>query len=94
MPMSRHMQRNLMARNFGLTNHPNRGRAKSAASNPEPEDISRARASIGLTQSECALLVHAGLRSWQQWESGERRMHPAFWELFRIKSALFERERD
>jgi len=33
-------------------------------------------------------LVHVALRTWQQWEAGDRRMHPAFWELFRIKSAL------
>jgi hypothetical protein len=25
-------------------------------------------------------------RSWQQWEAGDRRMHPAFWELFQRKS--------
>jgi hypothetical protein len=35
--------------------------------------------------------VHTSLRAWQQWEaaSGDRnhrRMHPAFWELFRIKT--------
>ncbi|HAZ61178.1 MAG TPA: transcriptional regulator [Gammaproteobacteria bacterium] len=24
-------------------------------------------------------------RVWQQWEAGDRRMHPAMWELFQIK---------
>jgi hypothetical protein len=26
------------------------------------------------------------MRAWQQWESGDRQMHPAFFELFLIKS--------
>ena len=30
-------------------------------------------------------LADCTLRGWQQWEAGDRRMHPAFWELFRIK---------
>lgn len=36
--------------------------------------------------SPSATLVHTTCRVWQQWEAGDRRMHPAFWELFRIKS--------
>jgi DNA-binding transcriptional regulator YiaG len=56
---------------------------------PTPEMIIAARAAIvGLTQTKAAELVHAKLRTWQQWEAGDRTMHPGFWELFRIKSAL------
>lgn len=53
--------------------------------NPTPEQIISARKSAGLTQTEAARLVYAGLRTWQQWEKGDRKMHPAFWDLFKIK---------
>lgn len=49
---------------------------------PPPETIRSARLAAGLTQSQAARLVHSSLRSWQQWEGGERRMHLAFWDLF------------
>jgi DNA-binding transcriptional regulator YiaG len=38
-----------------------------------------------LTQAQAAELLYRSERNWQQWESGERRMDPALWELFRIK---------
>ncbi|EOV4287862.1 helix-turn-helix domain-containing protein [Escherichia coli] len=53
---------------------------------PAPDEIRAAREAAGLTQSAAAALVHANLRSWQKWEAGERAMHPAFWELFLIKT--------
>ena len=59
--------------------------------NPSPEHIRAARVAAGLTQTAAGALVHSTCRSWQQWEAGDRRMHPAFWELFRIKSALIVR---
>lgn len=52
---------------------------------PTPEAIRAAREAAGLTQSEAAMLVHAKLRSWQDWEAGKRRMHMAFWNLFQLK---------
>ena len=75
-----------------MANHPNRG-PKGPASNPSPEDVRSARESAGLTQTQAAALVYASLRNWQQWEQGEgassaRRMHPAIWELFRIKTGV------
>lgn len=54
---------------------------------PTPSDIRAARAAASLTQSEAAALLHTSLRSYQQWEAGDRRMHPAMWELFSIKVA-------
>lgn len=54
---------------------------------PTSERICAAREAAGLTQSAAAALVHANLRSWQKWEAGERAMHPAFWELFLIKTS-------
>jgi len=53
---------------------------------PKPSEIARARAAAGLTQAAAAELVHTTGRVWRQWEAGDRRMHPAFWELFRAKA--------
>lgn len=51
-----------------------------------PIEIKQARMDAGLTQQQAANLLHTSLRTWQQWEYGERRMHPAFIELFLIKT--------
>lgn len=53
--------------------------------NPEPNEIRAAREAAGLTQTAAAELVHGSLRTWQQWEAGDRRMHPGLWELFGLK---------
>nr|WP_081462162.1 transcriptional regulator [Alicycliphilus denitrificans] len=58
---------------------------------PTAAAIRAAREAASLTQSEAASIVHSALRSWQQWEAGDRKMHPGLWELFRIKAALIER---
>lgn len=66
---------------------------------PTSEDVLAARHAVqttlrlGITDAQdwCALAVHTKRRPWQQWETGERRMHPAFWELFKIKVALIAR---
>lgn len=63
---------------------------------PASSEVKAARESIqaakgiGITAAQdwCADQVHTTRRVWQQWEAGYRGMHPAFWELFRIKSAL------
>ena len=53
---------------------------------PDPAEILAARRAAGLTQTAAAALVHSALRTWQQWEAGDRRMHPGLWELFRLKT--------
>jgi putative transcriptional regulator len=53
---------------------------------PRPEEIRRTRIAYLLTQAQSARLIHVTVRSWQQWEYGERRMHAAFWTLFRIRA--------
>lgn len=64
--------------------HPNRS-SRSTRRNPTPAEIRAARERTGLTQAQAADLLHVDLRSWQKWEGGERSMHPAFWELLRLK---------
>lgn len=54
---------------------------------PTPEQVRDGRVAAGLTHAAAAALVHANIRSWQKWEAGERDMHPAFWELFCLKTA-------
>ncbi|MFU4723612.1 helix-turn-helix domain-containing protein [Pseudomonas aeruginosa] len=56
-------------------------------SSPAPTEIRAAREVAGLSQTAAAELVHSKLRTWQQWEAGDRRMHPGLWELFRLKTA-------
>jgi len=65
----------------------------SSASSPAPHDVKALREAVqkrnnlGITagQDLCAAMLHTSRRSWQQWERGERAMHPAFWELATIK---------
>ena len=75
-----------------MTNHPSRS-AGHPARNPKPAEVRAAREAAGLTQAQAAALVCASLRNWQQWEQTEgassaRRMHPAIWELFRMKTGV------
>lgn len=57
---------------------------------PNPQKIKQARKTAGLTQTQAAALIYKQLRTWQQWEAGDRQMDPALFELFQIKSAPSE----
>lgn len=52
---------------------------------PTPETIKAAREKAGLTQKEAGELIGAALRTWQDWEGGQRKMPLAKWELWLIK---------
>lgn len=54
---------------------------------PSPKDIRNAREAANLTIEAAASVVHASKQAWYQWESGRRDMHPAFWELFLLKTS-------
>jgi DNA (cytosine-5)-methyltransferase 1 len=54
--------------------------------NPTPAEIRAAREAAGLTQTQAGALIHNTLRAWQRWEAGDSPMHPAFWELFKMKT--------
>lgn len=55
---------------------------------PAPEQIRAMRQTAQLSQTAAAEKVYATLRSWQEWESGSRSMHPGLFELFEIKLAM------
>ena len=68
-----------------MPNHPN--------SNPTKEHVRAAREAAGLTQTAAARLIYSTMRAWQEWEAGNRRMHPGLWELFQIKTGEPSRNR-
>ncbi len=67
-----------------MTSHPNRGQ-RGPNSNPTPTEVRAAREAAGLTQPQAAEVVRGSMRAWQEWEAGNRRMHPGLWELFTLK---------
>ena len=77
-----------------MTNHPNRSRAANPAKNPNPDDIVKIRNNAQLTQKQAADIVFSGLRTWQQWEAGDRRMHPALFDYFLLKTGQKKLEID
>ena len=75
---------------------------KEDKGNPQPSQVRELRESvqnkrsIGITaaQNICADMLHTSQRSWRQWETGDRKMHPAFWELAKTKcEELFDAQR-
>ncbi len=70
-----------------VANHPNRSkRSSSSGRNPTPAQIRAAREVAQLTQTEAAAKIGGTLRAWQDYEGGQRRMHPGLFELFLIKT--------
>lgn len=53
-----------------------------------PEMVLKARKEAKLTQKEASILVYVDERTWQRWESGDRKMHKSIYELFLIKTGL------
>ena len=57
---------------------------------PTPADVKSARAAVGLTQTQAATLIYKKLLAWQRYESGERAMDYALYELFLIKTGQID----
>ena len=53
---------------------------------PTPEQIKNARLLCGLTQTQAAQMIHVDMTTWQRYEYGNRKIPPASWELFLIKT--------
>lgn len=62
--------------------HPNRSAGRKPGRNPAPKEIAQAREEAELTQTQAAAIVYRSLRTWQDWESGARRMPPDTWEYW------------
>jgi len=58
---------------------------------PTPEEIRAARQSAHLTQTQAAELIYKQRLAWARYESGDREMDPALWELFQIKLKASQR---
>ena len=54
---------------------------------PNPLEIKQTRRSLGLTQAQAASIISVALITWQNYEQGNRKIHPAFWELFTLKTS-------
>jgi len=74
-------------------NGTNRVYAKDRLEYPSPTDIRNARHQTGLTMQEAADLVYTTRNTWLRWEREpdhpqHSKMHPAFAELFALKTGL------
>lgn len=56
---------------------------------PSVNQIRDARATASLSVPSSAALIHVSRRMWHKYESGEAKMHAAFFELYRIKTGQF-----
>ncbi|HEX8883153.1 MAG TPA: hypothetical protein VF797_01535 [Noviherbaspirillum sp.] len=52
---------------------------------PTAQEVRDLRAQANLTQTEAAAMVGASLRTWQQWEATDGKMHPGLWDLFQMR---------
>ena len=52
---------------------------------PTPDEIRAARIAAGLTHQAFADLLGVHISASMKWHAGERKMHPAMWELFCLK---------
>ena len=59
---------------------------------PKQQEIKKARKAAGLTQKQAGELLSVGVRTWQRWEYGERKMSTAMLELFLIKTGGYRND--
>ncbi|TCK36705.1 hypothetical protein B0G84_5718 [Paraburkholderia sp. BL8N3] len=52
---------------------------------PTKEQIRAAREKAGISLATASALIYCHRFTWAKWETGDRKMHPAFWELFLAK---------
>lgn len=68
-----------------MSNHPNRN-ATSASRSPTGREVRTARLALNLRPDQAGELVHERASRWLAFENDEARMHPATWELFKLKT--------
>ena len=59
---------------------------------PTKEEVKKARDLLGLTLTQAVELIHCQRLAWIRYENGDRSMHPAFWELFRLKTGITDKD--
>ena len=52
---------------------------------PSARQVRAAREAAGLSRTSAAALVYRSVRVWEKYETGERNMDPAIWELWQLK---------
>ena len=62
--------------------------------NPTPEQIKQSRLNAGLTQKQAAEVIYKKVLAWQRYESGDRSMDCALYELFMLKTGQTDTERE
>ena len=55
-------------------------------SHPWPGIIKLIREDHQCTQARAASIVYVNIRTWQRWESGDRKMPRAIWEFFQMRA--------
>lgn len=53
-----------------------------------PQEVKEMRLKAGVSVSEAARMVKIADRSWQRYESGDRKIPPGVVELFKLKTGL------
>lgn len=56
---------------------------------PSVKQVKDTRAFAGLSVPSSGALIYVSRRMWHKYESGEAKMHPAFFELYRVKTGQF-----
>lgn len=67
-----------------MANHPNRRGRGGSGVVPRPDQVVAARGNM--SQSAAAAIIYTTQARWSLYETGGARMHPAAWELFKIKT--------
>ena len=57
---------------------------------PTPTQIKDARQAAGLTQTQAAGIIYKKVLAWQRYESGDRSMDVALYELFLLKTGQID----
>lgn len=63
--------------------------APTKKQSPTIKQVKEARAFARLTVPSSAALIYVSRRMWHKYESGEAKMHAAFFELFKLKTGQF-----
>lgn len=69
--------------------HGSRDGKRTAAATPAPAEVRAAREAAKHTTKQAATTIYGTTKAWEEWESdvqGGRRMHPAFFELYLLKT--------